>query len=525
MRNLSCNIKTLPIVLAIMLFGTLALAQHPRPQPRPNPPVQTTSADGITTFVITGEGIFPARDPFAEPPGSNFLLNVDSNMFDGNGVEMLNTLPSRPGAPYNLHDGTPIVTNIDRTSPTNDLLNVLKTVLDRAHHGVVDHASIQFGLDILEGNPIPSRPTYSGLPLLHYTGPEKLKVVDPTTRNVNIHQVWYDNHIESDTALLDVRQVSNVPWTITYIVDVLDRGSDDFSPFVMYFDDPALSPPGMPPMPHVAMDQTFFPMQDGTRTVFTIKMAPGKYYNLTYTWGWRIHPPRVQVSENAFKVVGGKTLIQWEIDTFGPAPRSSETAKLAAIAQIGELAPEKRIWQALRDAKTATAWQTAALMEDALVSFDDWRDRNKLPRGVQADPNSDITLFYANNTIYGSGVNGVQDFPKWKIRPQLFKATLLNGDHFVHSYMNVDFGGARGWENQFQSTTAVGGSGCWFTFGRTHWWVNAGGPFGLINVPPVVNGTPGLHKVEITLNFEPSRRLRLYQFDPLHHDVAVYSLH
>ncbi|VAW53819.1 hypothetical protein MNBD_GAMMA07-88, partial [hydrothermal vent metagenome] len=40
-----------------------------------------------------------------------------------------------------------------------------------------------------------------------------------------------------------------------------------------------------------------------------------------------------------------------------------------------------------------------------------------------------------------------------------------------------------------------------------------------------VTGVPGLHKVEIQYNFEPSRRLKIYQFDPLHHDVAIYSLH
>ncbi len=47
------------------------------------------------------------------------------------------------------------------------------------------------------------------------------------------------------------------------------------------------------------MDQTFFPMEDGTRTVFKIKMAPAPDYNLVYTWGWRMHPPRAQVMENA----------------------------------------------------------------------------------------------------------------------------------------------------------------------------------------------------------------------------------
>jgi hypothetical protein len=45
-------------------------------------------------------------------------------------------------------------------------------------------------------------------------------------------------------------------------------------------------------------------------------------------------------------------------------------------------------------------------------------------------------------------------------------------------------------------------------------------------VPPVQgDGTPSQHIVEIEYNFEPSRRLRIYQFDPLHHDVAIYSLH
>jgi hypothetical protein len=31
--------------------------------------------------------------------------------------------------------------------------------------------------------------------------------------------------------------------------------------------------------------------------------------------------------------------------------------------------------------------------------------------------------------------------------------------------------------------------------------------------------------VSIKLNFEPTMRLRLYQFDPFHHEQAVFSLH
>jgi hypothetical protein len=115
----------------------------------------------------------------------------------------------------------------------------------------------------------------------------------------------------------------------------------------------------------------------------------------------------------------------------------------------------------------------------------------------------------------------------------------LQWRYFDHGYQNVDFGGARGWENQFKSSVKVAGSGCWFTFGRDYWWMN---------IPPAValekNGIPGtvtvpgakrvsggaddefgVHKVRIQYNWEPSRRLRFYQFDPAHHNVAVFSVH
>ena len=235
--------------------------------------------------------------------------------------------------------------------------------------------------------------------------------VDKDTKNVNIHQIWYGSHIEADAAFIDVSEVQEEPFTITYTVDVLNRGEDDFAPMVMYFDDPALSMPGMPPMPHTSMDATFFPMFDGKRYIFKMKMPPGKYYNLSYTWGWREHPPRVQVTENAAKKLPNeagvpRTLVQWEQDVFGVARTASVENKLAAIAKIGELAPEeKRMWQAARKAAgyaddTATTpgappsdVEIRVLMEEALAAFDDWGHRTRLPRGIQPDPDADATLF------------------------------------------------------------------------------------------------------------------------------------
>jgi hypothetical protein len=511
------------------------------PQPRPTEAQEwVTESNGVkTTHVITPEGAFPSQDPFNDPPGSNHLPTVYKNVCDGNGVEIVNTLPSTPEHPYNLHPD-PAVSLIDKTSPTDDLQEAFK-LIKKSKGG--NAAAVQRAIDILEGNPIPDR-AYSGMALLHYQGPERIKHVQAVYDEnnvkvggiVDVHQVWYDGNIQSDAAMIDPSDVLDVPWTVRFTVDTLNRGHEDFAPMVMYFDDPALSPPGMPPMPHVMMDQTFFPMEDGTRTVFEIKMAPGKYYNLTYNWGWRKHPPRVQVSENARKMIGGKSLAQWEIDVFGPHPSASEAEKLAAIAKIGDLAPEKRMWNLLRDIK-ASRKASSKNIQKLSRAFEQWQDRNKLPDGVTADPDADWTLLFVNNTIYGQ-MKGIRDdshveYPDWNLRGKTVKIKLLNGDHFDHAYFNVDFGGRRGWENTFQSTQAIGGAGQWFTFGRAHWWVNAGMPTsgkpGLIMTPAATgsgdNTIVGQHNIEMQMNYEPSRRLRWYQFDPLHHDFAIWSIH
>lgn len=596
-----------------LALGTSAQAQqYFDPTPMPMPPSVTISPDGVTHTVVTPEGQYPAVDNRDFPPGSNFLNTVYGNARTMMGTEIPNTLPSTPDVTYNLHDGPVTAVPINPTSPFTELDRIIRLLEDPKNKGAArsqirqHRDEIQRAIDILEGNPLPDV-AFSGFPMLHYNGPLKFKQVQPefdangnvVGGNVDINMIFFGQRIEADTALLDPNPVWDVPWTITYHVRILKDGIEDFSPFVMYFQDPRVdspikSDPGLDNfgMPNVAMDQSFFPMlQEGTEYTVKIKMAPGKFYNLTYTWGWRIHPPRVQVTENANKMAGGKSLLQHEIDTFGANPRADEASKLAAIAKIGDLAPEKRMWtifKAWRDRIDNNQYDFESAKTKVLdlrQAFLDFSDRTRLPTGVTADPDADITLFYVNNTIYGSregrfgrgksgegseaGANSflgamANYMPDWNKRPYNFKVTLLNGDNFPHGYVNVDFGGSRGWENHFQNSDpaevinpATGepylpwdrggtdehlqatprnpdinadpqfGSGPMFTFGRVHWWMNAGGPFGAIMVPPynAATGTPGLHKVDLTLNFEPSLRLRMYQFDPLHHDVAVYSLH
>lgn len=520
--------------------------RHPHPQASLAP--STLTCDGGALHVCTGASLFAPSLPFVDPPGTNFLPTVYTDLYDAAGNPVPNTLPSTPTVPYNLLDGEPAVSRINPVSPTDDLRTIFDLMLrgpqftEEPDRDAVRRA-IQRGIDILEGNKIPDR-VYSGFPVLHYTGPEKLKQVVPVKDasgavvggNVDVHQVWYDERIENDTYMIDPSTVPDAPWTITYTVDVLDRGEDDFSPFVMYMDPTG----GSMPIPWAGMDQTFFPMQEATRTVFKVKMAPGSHYNLVYTWGWRMHPPRVQVMEHATKSVTAfknpcdpsdqgisQTIQQWEVSVFGPAPTSSEEAKLAAIAKIGEIAPEKQMWNALRQARTAAGegkWDAVREQgRKGRTAWLDWQDRTQLPGDLEPDPESDITLLYANNTIYGEFTAGTTvNLPPYQTRGYTARITLLNGDNFEHGYQNVDFGGGRGWENQFKSSVKVAGSGCWFTFGRVYWSML------VPKVPllaPARGMTPSKQKIDITYNFDPSRRLRFYQFDPIHHDVAVFSVH
>jgi len=569
---------------------------HPGVRPRPGFSDMTFDVDRQVWVVTTPPTTFEPSSSDDNLP-KNLCPTVYENARSMSGAEIPNTLPSTPDNPYNLHP-EPVVTQIDPRSPSDDLNAILDALRLALANGEAPSAGdIQFGIDILEGNPIDR--AYSGMPLLHYNGPNKVKKVQPIFDDegnkiggrVELNQVWFDGRIMGDTAFLDPSDVQDVPWTMVVHANTLNNGHEDFAPYQMYFDDPAEVGS---PVPHIAMDQTFFPMEDGTRTTFELKMAPGRFFNLNYFWGWRIHPPRVQVTENALKRAGmgenNRSLVEWEQFVFGEDPQASEEAKLAAISMIGDLAPAKRMWKLLREFRDDPASVDASDVDALETAFRDWKNRLKLPSGIEFDDDFDVNIVYLNNTIYGRVGdlrNGWQQEIEFDKPGDVVRIKVMNGDYFPHAYMFVDFGGNRGWENTFHSTIEQGGAGPWFTFGRNHWWpmlspapmvppaMPAGA--GAANVksidttlqwamvgrestlsltsgsgkvkkysmapawldfsesPSILKefqlmeeaggATLGVLPMEFHMNHTPSKRLKMYQFDPLHHDVAVWSIH
>src|SRR3954454_20922415 len=126
-------------------------------------------------------------------------------------------LPNSPG------DDDPAVLGTlgSSATPGDDPGAALRALRDAS--SVSDaQAARRRALDILLGNPI-SRKAYSGMPLLNWDVPRKVKDVPPGG-DVRVKEVRFGDTVLTDTALLRF-QDPNQPFTITYEIAELGPGS------------------------------------------------------------------------------------------------------------------------------------------------------------------------------------------------------------------------------------------------------------------------------------------------------------
>src|SRR4051812_3460078 len=99
-------------------------------------------------------------------------------------------------------------------TPENDLGEALDAMAS-AGSASAAAAARDRALDILEGNPI-AKKAYSGIPLLNWNAPAKVKTV-PAGGTVTVTQVHWGEHVITDTWLLDFADPS-LPFKIRYRV-------------------------------------------------------------------------------------------------------------------------------------------------------------------------------------------------------------------------------------------------------------------------------------------------------------------
>jgi hypothetical protein len=316
----------------------------------------------------------------------------------------------------------------------------------------------QLALDILEGNPI-AKKAYSGMPLLNWNSPAKIKSV-PAGGNVVIREVRWDEHALSDTWMLSFDD-PNQPYTITFRIAELGTTFGSLlapAPLLsqngqVIGGESQVLTPLAPPM--LAMGTT-------TTNRFTPNGGPEYTRLAVQDVTVAMPPPGVtdEVLEPDLKP-GSETLFTLQRASaehlnaaraaFGFSSTSPSAAeKVAAINKLADVSPEKELWGDLRQLRPdAPGFLDAA----SLVASGDrglvgaMRTRSSPAAGVAHDPSADVNVDFVNNETYLFRGNGPLPVPQ---NGNALRVALTNADNFPHHFValaltNASPQGALGW--------------------------------------------------------------------------------
>src|SRR3954452_11601067 len=253
-------------------------------------------------------------------------------------------------------------------TPEDDLGAALDALRD-ASSAVEAQDARRRALDILLGNPISGK-AYSGMPLLNWDVPRKVKDVPPGG-DVRVRQVRFGDTVLSDTSMLRFEDPDQ-PFTITYEIAVLGPDSPtELAPTPLLSDGAGplgglhsiLQPLGLAPMQTGTTESSRFTdalgLTDGgkeqTRTgvqQITVTMPPPRYVDAVLDPDLVAHGDPMAAGGNPLTALEPATNGRVaEVDaTFGFSGNSpSDAQREAAIAKIGANAPERVLYQDLRD--------------------------------------------------------------------------------------------------------------------------------------------------------------------------------
>src|SRR4051794_459229 len=312
-------------------------------------------------------------------------------------------------APFDANDSDPAEASaaaalLSPGTPENDLAAALDAMAGAASASQAEDARRR-AVDILEGNPI-SKKAYSGIPLLNWNPPSKVKTV-PAGGTVDVTQVRWGEHMVSDTWLLEFDDPDQ-PFKIRYRVAELGSafgGQLNPTPLLRENGTPiggqhsALQPLGIDASLALGTHQGnrfsdgrgAGDVPEATRAALqevTVDMPPPRLVSA-------ILDPTLRAGHEAATTLMPAT----------DARRAAiATDKRAAIARLADASPEKQVWSALDKLPAQGDPGFLAAAHDAGAQLSGlagaMRSRTELPAGVVADPGADATVVLQNNEAY-----------------------------------------------------------------------------------------------------------------------------
>lgn len=442
---------------------------------------------GLALLLLAGTPVFAQIDdnePGILEPVTSFLQNkeirVPNTDQSVDGVEQSAAVNGEWELLNALGQQSILGHNITRlASPNNDMRLELQRILQAAQgsdvQGMRDAAEDL--KDILLGTT--QGRIYDGFAMLnfnrgafvadHVPGEYKMKIVqdsgdrfispfDGEERKVwelNVNMLYYDGQIDSDTFLMHFPADVHPDDTVRVHYKVYSMVVEDFSPTLVMLDRrQALNSVNFP---FKGFDAVWIAFNPGQILDVTIDYPPARMVRGVYTWGWRVHPPRIQFLQPTYDIINqhtGQPVRDPQSESF--IYRNREDLTLESIAPE---APEMKMYTL-----------ATAILDDNLSPFDvtrwmldeevgprgtwiDWSDlafeQRQLPpeawdllaeEGLTPGNFGDYNMITVimNNEAYGQGPNQFE-VRNWN-QGDHFKVKLINFDKHTHYFRNVDFG-------------------------------------------------------------------------------------
>ena len=277
---------------------------------------------------------------------------------------------------------------------------------------------------------------------------------------VDIALLYYDGQIDSDTFLVKFPFGFHPDDTLHVNYRIFSLVQEDFSPTVVALDKRLRA--NTVQFPFKGEDSVWIAFFPGEVLNVTVKYPPARQLRGVYTWGWRVHPPRIQFMQPVYeieKVNDGDpdtTTVIWDPQSESFVIRNREEL---TIETISGAAPEKKMYTVAKavldgtaDAATVDAWLNQENQGPRGTWFE-WADLVKEQRQLPPEAldvlaaedglgpgefgEFEMITVFMNNEAYGAGpvFNAVKP---WK-QGDVFKIKLINLDKHTHYFRNVDF--------------------------------------------------------------------------------------